>query len=479
MKAPFEPPPVSDRAMGLAFMVVVALLLGLSVAAYQKKFTPVVMVTLRADRIGSQLQDNSDVKVRGLIVGEVRSITSTGNGARIDLALQPDQVANIPVDVSARILPKTLFGERFVDLVIPTNPSPRAIAEGDTIGQDHTTVAIEIEKVFDNLLPLLRTVKPEKLAATLGALATALDGRGTQLGANLVRADKYFAALNPKMPTIAADISALADVATTYADAVPDILRMVKAMTTTSNTLVAKQDALAGFLAGTAGFANTATTFLNSNGDRIIQVGSVQRPTLALAARYAPEYPCFAEGLANWIPRATQMFSNHYFHITLEAVKPRAAYQPGEEPAWGEHRGPTCSFLPCPPSSQAEPTPSKHFDDGAQNREGYSRDFLGDYKRSHPDWPRQFAELAQHCGQPGYVPAGMTFSKSPSSTSPLPSSFSEAPGSAIQSADSGFAGTLAEQQVVTALLAPDASHPSTITTLLAGPVLRGNTVSPQ
>jgi hypothetical protein len=61
----------------------------------------------------------------------------------------------------------------------------------------------------------------------------------------------------------------------------------------------------------------------------------------------------------------------------------------------------------------------------------------------------------------------------------LPSSFSEAPGSAIQSADSGFAGTLAEQQVVTALLAPDASHPSTITTLLAGPVLRGNTVSQQ
>src|SRR5665647_1723184 len=84
--------------------------------------------------------------------------------------------------LSARILPKTLFGERFVDLIIPTNPSAQSIAEGDTIGQDRTRVAIELETVFDNLLPLLRTVKPEKLAATLGALATALDGRGTQLG---------------------------------------------------------------------------------------------------------------------------------------------------------------------------------------------------------------------------------------------------------------------------------------------------------
>ena len=443
MKAPFEPPPVSDRAMGLAFMVVVALLLGLSVAAYQKKFTPVVMVTLRADRIGSQLQDNSDVKVRGLIVGEVRSITSAGNGARIDLALQPDQVANIPVDVSARILPKTLFGERFVDLVIPANPSPRAIAEGDTIGQDHTTVAIEIEKVFDNLLPLLRTVKPEKLAATLGALATALDGRGTQLGANLVRADKYFAALNPKMPTIAADISALADVATTYADAVPDILRMVKAMTTTSNTLVAKQDALAGFLAGTAGFANTATTFLNSNGDRIIQVGSVQRPTLALAARYAPEYPCFAEGLANWIPRATQMFSNHYFHITLEAVKPRAAYQPGEEPAWGEHRGPNCRGLPSPPYSQANPKPGWNLADGTNGSGNQS--------------PSAF----------------------PSAASGLPSYFASPTANTIPGADSGLAGTAGEQQVIARLLAQDDSgaRPSAITTLLAGPILRGMTVN--
>src|SRR5665647_1723183 len=148
-----------------------------------------------------------------------------------------------------------------------------------------------------------------------------------------IRADKYFAAINPKMPTIAADISRLADVATTYAEATPDILRMLKALTTTSNTIVAKQDALAGFLAGTAGFANTAATFLNTNGDRIIQVGSVQRPTLALAARYAPEYPCFAQGLASWVPRATQMFSDHYFHITLEVVKPRAAYQPGG-PSW-------------------------------------------------------------------------------------------------------------------------------------------------
>jgi virulence factor Mce-like protein len=430
---------VSNHVYGVAFLLVIVLLVGLSVASFQKRFTPVVKVTLMAERIGNQLQNGSDVKIRGLIVGEVRAITTTGNGASIELALQPDQVGNIPVNVSARILPKTLFGERYVDLIIPTDPSPRAIADGDVISQDHTEVAIELEQVFDNLLPLLQTVKPDKLAATLNALATALDGRGTQLGHNLVLADRYFSVINPKMPSIQADITGLAELAATYSAAAPDLLRMLKALTTTSATIVAKQDALAAFLAGTAGFANTTTAFLNADGDRIIQVGNVQRPTLALAARYAPEYPCFAIGLANWIPRATQMFSNHTFHITLETVKPRAPYVPGEEPAWGQHSGPNCRGLPSPSYTQAHPKPGLTLADGTNGSGSQS--------------PSAF----------------------PAAASPLPSFFSSPTAPGIPGADSGLAGTAGEQQVIARLLAQDDAdaRPSAIITLLVGPLLRG------
>ena len=443
MKAPYNPPAVSERGMGVAFVVVVTLILGLSVASYLQVFTPVVKVTLMAQRIGSQLQNASDVKIRGLIVGEVRSITTTGNGASIELALQPDQVANIPDNVSARILPKTLFGERYVDLIIPTDPSPKAIAGGDVIGQDRSATAIELEKVFDDFLPLLRAVRPEKLSATLNALATALEGRGTQLGQNLVLADTYFAALNPNMPTIAADISGLADLASTYAGAAPDLLRMLKALTTFNNTMVDKQDALAGFLAGTAGFANTTTAFLNANGDRIIQVGRVQRPSLALFSRYSPIYPCFLTGMVNWIPRANQMYSNHVFHITLEVVKPRAAYKPGEEPAWGEHRGPGCLGLPSPGGSQSNPRPGIKFADGT-NGFGYSS-------------PSAF----------------------PGAGSALPSYFSSPTAVGIPNADSGLAGTASEQHVIAQLLAQGdtEARPSAIITLLAGPILRGTVVN--
>src|SRR6476660_2599702 len=304
---------LGNKAYGVGFLVVVALLVGLSVASFQKRFSPVVEVTLLTDRIGSQLQVASDVKLRGLVVGEVRSIEVTGSGARLGLALDPGLVSMVPGNVSARLLPKTLFGERFVDLVAPV-VSSGPIRAGAVIGQDRSSVAIELEKVFADLLPLLRSVRPEKLSATLNALASALEGRGTRLGQNLVLVDSYFKELNPRLPTIRADISGLADLASTYAVAAPDLVSAAGNLITTNTTIVQRKDQLAGFLAGTAGFANTTADFLGANGDRIIQVGRVQRPTLELFAKYAPEYPCVSAGLANWIPRIDDAWRGDVFH---------------------------------------------------------------------------------------------------------------------------------------------------------------------
>jgi virulence factor Mce-like protein len=227
------------RAFGVGFIAVVVGLIGLSIATFEKVFTDIVPVSLRTDRIGSQLKAGSDVKIRGLIVGEVRDIVADDKGATLHLALDPVLVGQIPSNVSARLLPKTLFGERFVDLVAPDRAA-RPIRAGDLIPQDRTTVAIELEQVFEDLLPLLRAVKPEKLATTLNALATTLDGRGEQIGDNIVVVDSYFKRLNPKMPVIQADISGLADLASTYEVAGPELLRAAKALLTTNATIVEK-----------------------------------------------------------------------------------------------------------------------------------------------------------------------------------------------------------------------------------------------
>ncbi|MDC5698243.1 MCE family protein [Intrasporangium calvum] len=413
------------KTYGVAFIVVVALLLALSIASYQKRFTPVVLVTLETNRLGSQLQELADVKLRGLVVGEVRTIEATQDGARLGLALDPEHVSLIPADVRARLLPKTLFGERYVDLV----PGPgadgahRTIAPGDVIPQDRTQVAIELESVFDELHPLLQTVQPAKLATALGALSTTLEGRGNAIGEHVEILDDYLKQINPRLPAIQEDIRLLADTFGTYEDLSPDLFRMAESLRVTNRTIVEKDQQLAGFFVGTAGFAQTTAGFLRDNERRIIQVGQVTRPTNELLARYSPIYPCFAKGLAGWIPRINGAFAGERLHITLEVVPPRDPYYVGEEPQWLSKPGPTCAGLPNPPGSQ---------DDTHQ-----------------PPPPRDGAK------------PGTEHSLIP----PFP-------------ADSGPAGTAEEQQLVDALLAPDSeSEPSGIRTLLAGPIMRGTVVS--
>ncbi|MCU1589843.1 MAG: mceA [Frankiales bacterium] len=350
------------RLSGVAFLVVIGLLVALTVALYQKTFTPVVRVTLQADRIGNQLSAPADVKLRGLIVGEVRSVSSHGNGATIDLALDPAKVKLIPKNVDAQLVPKTLFGEKFVDLVLPAAPSADHLRAGDVIHQDHSTTAIETERVLDNFLPLLQSLKPAELSLALNSLSSALRGRGDRLGGNFVRVDAYFKQLNPELPAIQEDFRGLADVSQSYSAAAPNLLRLIDNSAAVGRNLVDQKQELATFLASTATFSDTLGDFLNKNDTRLITLASASRGPLGAYARYAPEYPCMASGLTAWQPRVEKSFGGLQpgLHITLEVTKDNGQYSPGEEPKYKDDRGPACYGLPHP----KVPAPDINYKDG-------------------------------------------------------------------------------------------------------------------
>jgi virulence factor Mce-like protein len=350
------------RLYGVVFIAVLALLLSLSVAVYRQVFTPVVRITLEADSLGNQLDPRADVKLRGLLVGEVREVRADGTKATLDIALKPEHVAQIPSDVHARLLPKTLFGEKYVDLVAPRGSAARPIRAGDVITQDRTRVGMEVQQLMNDLLPLLRTVQPGKLNATLSAFATALEGRGDRIGDNLTRVEAYLRRLNPHLPSLKEDIARFADVAEVYGDAAPDLMEILRNTVTTSRTIVEQKDRLAAALTTTATVAGTAEDFLDANGDRLITLGRVSRPTLELFARYSPQYPCLLAGLVRQEKASEEAFRGGKMHITLEVVRPQGAYEPGEEPRYGERSGPNCRDLPHPPV----PAPGAHLDDGSR-----------------------------------------------------------------------------------------------------------------
>lgn len=351
------------RLYGVAFIAVLALLLSLAVAVYQQAFTSVVRVTLQADSLGNQLEPRADVKLRGLLVGEVRAVHADGTKATLDLALKPQYVTFIPSDVHARLLPKTLFGEKYVDLVPPAGSTARPIRAGDVIAQDRTKTGIELQRLMNDLLPLLRTVQPGELNATLSAFATALEGRGDRIGDNLTRVEAYLRRLNPHLPSLREDISRFADVAQVYGDAAPDLMAILRNTVTTSRTLVEKKDELAAALRTTATVAETGRDFFDENGDRLITLGRVSRPTLELFARYSPEYPCLLQGLVHQEQASEDAFRGGEMRITLEVVRPQGAYRPGEEPRYADRSGPDCRGLPHPPV----PGPKPKLNDGTSS----------------------------------------------------------------------------------------------------------------
>jgi virulence factor Mce-like protein len=350
------------RLSGVAFLVVIGLLVALTIALYQKAFTPVVKVTLKTDRIGNQLSAPADVKLRGLIVGEVRSVASQGQGATIALALDPDKIKLIPKNVEAQLVPKTLFGEKFVNLVTPQAPSSEHLEAGDVIPQDRSRAALETEKVLDHMLPLLQSLKPAQLSLALNSLSSALRGRGDRLGGNFALVDAYFKELNPELPAIQEDFRGLADVSESYAAAAPDLLRLVDNSAAASRNLVDQKEELSAFLSSTTDFADTFTDVLDENDKRLITLASASRPMLGVYAKYAPEYPCMLAGLVAWQPRVEKSFGGLQpgLHITLEVTKDNGAYSPGEEPKYRDDRGPVCYGLPRP----AVPAPDINYKDG-------------------------------------------------------------------------------------------------------------------
>lgn len=354
---------MNHRLLGVVFVGLLILGVWLVNAVFTQKFISFDRVGLETSTIGLQLPAKADVKVRGVIVGQVMKAESKGQGAALELGIKPDKINSIPRNVTAAILPKTLFGEKYIELNIPTDPSSKSLQSGDQIEQ--TKMPIEVERVLNDLYPLLRTVQPAELNYTLNALANALEGRGAKLGDSLVTLDSYLKRLNPQIPALIDDIKLLATVTDTYADVMPQLAETLRNTVKTGNTLVSREQKLNAFLKDLTAFSNTTKTFLDDNGNNIIRLGQLSEPILALLSRYSGTFPCLLEGIVKQAPRLAQTFRGFIFHINLKTLpKQPRGYTPADRQVYGADNAPNCAGLPNPPVPY---TSFPNLNDGADN----------------------------------------------------------------------------------------------------------------
>ena len=350
---------------GIAFLTVMALLIGLSIAIYNKTFTNPTMVTIKAQDAGLQLAKFGDVRRHGALVGHVREIGNDGKQAVIKVAFSPEAAKNIPENINVEILPTTLFGQKYISIVDPSDPSDKALSDGDVIPSDRVTTNVELQKILADLFPLLRSIRPADLSSTLYALATALRGRGDQLGETMVKLDDYLTTMNVHLPTLQEDLVLLAKVSRTYSLAAPDLVRLLRNATTTAHTVTEKEPQLKAFFDDVTGLGKTSTRVLTTNEDNIVRAPAVSRPLLRLLDTYSPELPCLLNGAARYAGRLNQIFRKAKVWQTMSlAANQRRPYDERDRPVYGEQgTGPKCWGLPYPEQPLSPPHDFKNGSD--------------------------------------------------------------------------------------------------------------------
>lgn len=362
----------SIRAFGVAFIAMMLFFLWLTYAVFTQKFISSVPVTMTTSNTGLAFPSNADVKLRGMIVGEVRSVKPTADGVLIKIAMQPSAMKVIPRDVTAQIVPKTLFGEKYISLIPAANRSSETLKAGDNISQ--AVVPIEVETLLNDIYPLLQAVQPAELSSTLTAVSTALSGRGEKLGSTFVDLNNYLQQVNPDVPQLINDLTKLGKVSDGYAAAMPELGRLLKNVVVTGNTVVAKRAQLEAFYQEGTKLANTTSGFVEKNGDNIVTLARDSRPVVELLAKFSPTFPCTFKGLTGIVPRLDSVFRGGGVHIDLELepLSPSSpsgygadetatipsAKQYAAEPA----AQPSCHTLPDVPYGQDNPTPTPPFE---------------------------------------------------------------------------------------------------------------------
>lgn len=364
MRDAFPPSTVAEarrlRVVGVAWLVVLATLVGLSIATYNKAFDGHVTVSVDAPRTGLQLNVGGDVRMNGAIVGRISDVAATADGARVELQLQGDKADRIPRSATATILPTTLFGQKYVELRSAADPAEGAVRDGTVLAATQDSAAVELTEVLDDLQPLLTAVRPAQLATLLHESATVLDGQGATLAALFDGGGRYLAELNRETPLLERDLRLLDRVSGQYAANAPAFLDVLDQSTTTLTTLT-RGARLAQALREVSGAADAGTALLAASRRDADRAAAVSRPTLELLAEYSPEFPCVISGfLGVRDSSAAQVVGGSvqgYFTIGQQV----RGYTPDDRLRLGDvGTGPACRGLPGPPV----PYPGVDVDDG-------------------------------------------------------------------------------------------------------------------
>ncbi|WP_396923516.1 MCE family protein [Mycolicibacterium sp.] len=275
------------KAAGAVFAAVLLLVFALIILQFRGTFEPRTQLTLLAARAGLVLDPGSKVTYNGVPIGRVAGVgsdDSQGLRARVLLDIKPQYLSLLPANVETTIQATTVFGNKYVAFRSPQTPTRERVSTATPI--DVTAVTTEFNSLFETITEISEQVDPIKLNETLTAAAQALTGLGDKFGGSLTDGNTILDDLNPRLPQLRQDVSALADLGDVYSQAGPDLFDGLSDAVRSAATFNAERKNIDAALMSAIGFSDTGADIIERGGPYLERGAQDLLPTSKLLDDY-------------------------------------------------------------------------------------------------------------------------------------------------------------------------------------------------
>jgi virulence factor Mce-like protein len=305
----------------------------------------------------------SDLRVLGVKVGTVDTVTPQGTRVRVTMTLDHD--VTVPADVDAVVVSPSVVSDRYIQLSPVYNGGPR-LTDDAVIPVNRTATPVELDQLYNSLDQLTTALGPSganangSLSDLLNTGAANLGGNGQALGAMIQQFGAATRTLSGSSANLFGTIDNLQQFTNMLKDNDGQVRDAENQLASVSGFLAADRQDLAGALNELATALQQVQGFIQSNRDRIkSNVDKLASLTQILVNQRAS----LAESLDVFPLAATNL---------LNAYDPKSGTLDGRADLNEFSTAPVSSSSP-PPSSASTTPPLPLTSTGAASSQGGGR----------------------------------------------------------------------------------------------------------
>jgi len=171
---------LAPAVLGRVIGALLAVALVISAARVFHAPSHAMVITADFDRAGLNVRPGYEVRVRDYPVGTISDVQVDRKTFSAVYTLKLDPGTAIARDTHAVLVPKTLFGDKYVQLD-PAAPGQAQLRNGAHITRSNTQDPVELQQIYDEVTPLLQALDPPRFGAALASLSQGLAGGGDDL----------------------------------------------------------------------------------------------------------------------------------------------------------------------------------------------------------------------------------------------------------------------------------------------------------